>query len=213
APIAADMDISYHDEEFDNAFMKPTIYRMDPSPAVDAAWDDLGFTWENATFSPEQWVDANMPLNAVRVPEDHGPNYFGEIKAFHDLHCLNLLRKALYFNIDYYKSTPKVWEFRDDDRVIKMHVGHWLDSLRLQLMCTPSLDVLPWVWINSRAWTQKKERKPSIIANFKTRHMCRDFGAIRDWYLRQQDDKLKSGELGPWLPRSDDVIHDGKEFP
>lgn len=38
------MDISYHEQEFDNAFKKPTIYRMDPSPEVDAAWDNLGFT-------------------------------------------------------------------------------------------------------------------------------------------------------------------------
>ncbi|KAK1622407.1 hypothetical protein BDP81DRAFT_455423 [Colletotrichum phormii] len=170
-----------------------------------------------------------MPLNAVRVPEDHGPNYFGEIKAFHDLHCLTIISQR-----------QKCGSF-------EMTIE---SSKCMLLMCTPSLDVLPWVWVNSRAWTQKKERKPSIIANFKTRHMCRDFGAIRDWYLRQQDDKLKSVQLvlqivpkGNYvfnlslgaaglpetvlwsslernsasisyrLPRSDDVIHDGKEFP
>ncbi|TDZ74329.1 Cyclochlorotine biosynthesis protein O [Colletotrichum trifolii] len=158
----------------------------------------------NADMTPLRYMwDEEESLYMLTLPQQY------KCKNWDD----NLLRKALYFNIDYYKSTPNVWEFQDDDQVIKTHVGHCLDSLRLQLTCTPSLDVLPWVWVGSRAWIKEQESEPSIIANFKTLHKCRDFGAIKDWYLGQQDEQLKSGKLGPWRPRSDDVIHDGKVFP
>lgn len=41
-PILRDVDISYSTTMFNGTFYKDTIYRQDPSPAVDAAWEALG---------------------------------------------------------------------------------------------------------------------------------------------------------------------------
>ena len=42
APITEDIDITYSMVKFNGSFEKENIYRQDPSPEVDAAWDDLG---------------------------------------------------------------------------------------------------------------------------------------------------------------------------
>lgn len=36
------MNVGYHVEQFDGAFIKENIYRQDASPEVDAAWEALG---------------------------------------------------------------------------------------------------------------------------------------------------------------------------
>jgi Mycotoxin biosynthesis protein UstYa len=42
APIIEDVEITYKPHIFNGSFYKPNIYRGDPSPEVDAAWDALG---------------------------------------------------------------------------------------------------------------------------------------------------------------------------
>lgn len=46
APIEEDMNIKYHDVEFNNTLLRSNIYREDPSPEVDQAWQDLGVRCE-----------------------------------------------------------------------------------------------------------------------------------------------------------------------
>jgi hypothetical protein len=42
APIIESRDLKYHMAHFNNSLLHPTIYREDPSPRVDQAWQDLG---------------------------------------------------------------------------------------------------------------------------------------------------------------------------
>lgn len=42
SPIPRDLEITYHEQQFNGSFLKETIYRQDASPEVDAAWEELG---------------------------------------------------------------------------------------------------------------------------------------------------------------------------
>jgi hypothetical protein len=42
--------------------------------------------------------------------------------VFHQLHCLNLLRKTSYWNHDYYANLEEV-EFVNEDHIIGLHAG------------------------------------------------------------------------------------------
>lgn len=46
APIAKEVEMTYHKEAFEVKLMVGSIYQDRPSPAVDAAWDDLGIHCE-----------------------------------------------------------------------------------------------------------------------------------------------------------------------
>ena len=56
------------------------------------------------------------------------------VEGFHQLHCLDLLRKGLYYNYEYYHSRGE-GAFGDPEYIQRYHVSHCLDFLRQRLMC------------------------------------------------------------------------------
>lgn len=48
------------------------------------------------------------------------------VEAIHQLHCLNLLREAAYW--DYYKTRATAWE--DSPKTLHLHIDHCVDLLR-----------------------------------------------------------------------------------
>ncbi|KAK0652624.1 hypothetical protein B0T16DRAFT_505210 [Cercophora newfieldiana] len=86
------------------------------------------------------------------------------LEDFHQLHCLNNLRKATW--PDYYKeSSPQ----KDD--VTRHHLDHCIEILRIALMCFS--DVTPI--------TTKFLSKTHAEPDFSTLHTCRNFDKIRDY--------------------------------
>ncbi|SMQ47666.1 unnamed protein product [Zymoseptoria tritici ST99CH_3D1] len=117
------------------------IFRQDPSPETDAAWDDLLGGHANRIFvSKEDWIKSGLDpeTGAQWLGDPTGETYMAEINAFHLVHCLNYLRKAAF--LDYYEFmrpfNPLYWS----------HFYHCLDMIRQELMCTASLDLSPLVW-------------------------------------------------------------------
>jgi hypothetical protein len=86
-----------------NDYSPPVIYRQDPSPAVDEAWEKiakLDYFGVTAEDIHKMGKDAET---AVVVPEDWGMGsnlYLVQLDGQHHLHCLNAIRKFAYF--DYY---------------------------------------------------------------------------------------------------------------
>ena len=64
--------------------------------------------------------DDHMQLNAK-----YGGGYPAFVEGLHQLHCLNLLRQALYYNYEYYHSEGKA-AFSDPEDVQRWHVSKWL---------------------------------------------------------------------------------------
>lgn len=113
----------------------------------------------------------------VQVSPQYGGGFPANVEGLHHLHCLNLLRKSLYHNYDYYHSLGK-GAFKNDDDIVYYHTSHCLDILRQRLMCQPDMGVLGQIWWN--------KAKPQAYPDFNTVHQCRDYESIRQWAQEHQ---------------------------
>ncbi|KAF2206496.1 hypothetical protein CERZMDRAFT_12417, partial [Cercospora zeae-maydis SCOH1-5] len=117
------------------------------------------------------------------------------VQGLHDMHCLNELRRALYFNKDYYR------QFEDDsltpewDRV--SHIRHCLDNIRERIMCSADTGVIPTVWVN------EEENYPL----FGREHKCYSYDALMDWFRNwHRSEPGRSIDWGRHLSAPPDAI-------
>ncbi|OTA60729.1 hypothetical protein K449DRAFT_423275 [Hypoxylon sp. EC38] len=166
-PATRDLPENYHNVRFDAALRyneSHLLYRPvtdppyvgDPSPEIDAAWENLMGAVDVFVTPDEQkelghdlWLDPDTGLHV------------GLLSVMHDLHCVNMIRMSAY--PEYY---PKM-----KHPTTKIHIEHCLDALRLSIMCTGDMVLIP---------TKDSDSRP-FEAVFETVHACRDFSAIRDW--------------------------------
>ncbi|KAH6659442.1 hypothetical protein BKA67DRAFT_640702 [Truncatella angustata] len=129
-----------------------------PNPSIDAAWAEiLGVIQIFLTPEEAQRLDAEPYLDA-----DTGMP-MAIVTAFHDLHCLNMIRMALY--PDYYPEMSK-------DDGLAPHIEHCLDSLRLTIMCDADTTLIPIEW---------SPNGNRIMPKFETVHTCRDYNTLKEW--------------------------------
>lgn len=112
--------------------------------------------------------EPGKPLH--EIPGESGGGYPGQLEVFHLLHCLDWLRKGIFYNWEYYKDSPPYRDF--SPRELEAHNDHCVDSLRMHLMC--AADVTPVTYYDT-------PYRPQPFADFSTKHTCRNFDAILDW--------------------------------
>ena len=130
---------------------------------------------------------AHLP-NAT-TPTAHDPSlYMVELDVFHQLHCLNLLRKLVYpktFPLDLTSDSDEV-----GDNVY--HLEHCYEQLRQSIQCASDTATIYWEW---------SEEKQKMFGNLRTTHTCKDFGKIREWaaenMLKEEFDWFKRPEGAP----------------
>jgi hypothetical protein len=202
--------------------MKLNAFRQPAGPEVDAAWNSLGtdcaslpnpfpfasthlsstpLTSPDRAFvvSPSDGPRSGLtPKTHVHISPQYGGGYPANIEGLHHLHCLNLLRQALYYNYDYYHALG-AGAFSNADHVVRFHVTHCLDILRQQLMCAVDVGVL------GQVWTFRED--PSAFVDFNTEHKCRDYEAVRKWAEeRQLPEEVPPDFLMP--PGAGDVVYE-----
>lgn len=79
----------------------------------------------------------------VELDEDNGGGYMGTLELFHQLHCLNQLRRWTYWG--YYSPIDPFFATRADHR--REHVDHCIDVIRLALMCNADTNLILFHWI------------------------------------------------------------------
>ncbi|OAL37120.1 hypothetical protein AYO20_03598 [Fonsecaea nubica] len=104
----------------------------------------------------------------VELDQDNGGGFMGTLEVFHQLHCLNVLRKWTYW--DHYVDTDPFFQTRADHR--REHADHCIDVLRQALMCKSDLGLILFHWV-------KGIQIPS--PDFNTLHQCRDPEAVLSW--------------------------------
>jgi Mycotoxin biosynthesis protein UstYa len=77
-----------------------SIYIQDPSPEVDAAWNHIAADASPIiTINREEAIRLGRdPDVIVKAPKDWGMGndaYPAQIDVFHEVHCLNMLRKEM----------------------------------------------------------------------------------------------------------------------
>ncbi|KAJ6551767.1 hypothetical protein B0H19DRAFT_1264401 [Mycena capillaripes] len=130
-------------------------FHIPPSPALDKAWNDL-YNFGISQIPKSQ--AALLPNKTHPIPGDEA-NYIVELDVFHNLHCLNMIRKGLHS--DYYADAMEI-----------DHLDHCIDWIRQALMCAGDTSVVVWQW-------DPKQNKTTFQGDVA--HTCRNFDKLRDW--------------------------------
>lgn len=90
-------------------------------PDVDRAWREISYDMGDQMIMPDELPILDMPESSLRVkhPQSGAEGYRVGMEVFHQLHCINLLRRVTYR--DYYE--PISAEFKVGAEALKMHTG------------------------------------------------------------------------------------------
>ncbi|KAG1748178.1 hypothetical protein EDB19DRAFT_1630475, partial [Suillus lakei] len=173
----------------------PSIYRGPPSPEIDAAWHRISRDVGPTRMTREEMLKAGITdlRSKVRYPDKSGGGYMVALEFTHQMHCLDLLRKASWF--EYYESIERA--FQSPPEVVRLHIDHCIEMMRMNVMCNADVTMITWDWV-------KGHTVP--YPNFNTRHRCRNFDKILDWGVEHavhidESDVIRSEDTVD-LPRS-----------
>jgi hypothetical protein len=198
APLLKDVKIRYETIKFNGSFLAESIYRQPPSPEVDAAWNALGIDNRPVVITPSEGLKAGLSKHYNQVSQKYGGGYVVGVQGLHSLHCVDVLRKGLWYNYEYYKVQGQN-SFRDPEEYLRLHTSHCLDNLRQILMCHVDIGIVGQVWFNPK--------DPRAFPDFNTRHKCKNFDDIRRWATDRQvppDDEIPD-DYGK-VPSPDEVL-------
>ncbi|KAB5563094.1 hypothetical protein GE09DRAFT_1219675 [Coniochaeta sp. 2T2.1] len=167
--------VEYHIANVSTGFMTKTPYMGFPTDETDKLWEDL-YQFGDSFISEEEAKKLAYPT----VHEMETKNYLVELEVFHQLHCLNDIRKAFYP-----ERYPGKWPYKED-RVTINRNKHCIDILRGTLMC--NADVAPI------SWRLNVPVGRVLAPQLETTHTCRNFTKIVEW-AREHEAKGLRQEL------------------
>ncbi|KAJ3556365.1 hypothetical protein NM688_g2069 [Phlebia brevispora] len=144
-----------------------SVYLSDPSPEVDQAWDTLYNELGLSQISENE--ASRLPDETAPFPDDPTKRVV-ILSVFHQLHCLNVLRKI--YHSDYY-ADPITGDVGDTPhKDISVHVAHCLDVLRQEIMCAADVSPIVFQW---------NEERQETLPMMSIAHTCRKWENIVDW--------------------------------
>ncbi|KAF5856322.1 hypothetical protein ETB97_007530 [Aspergillus alliaceus] len=148
-----------------------SIAREEPSAENDAAWAQFEKVLTHAVTREEIMKLGKDPETVARFDNEYwgmgDDAYMVQLDVMHQIHCLNLLRKAAFAEYPGYEP-----ELSHKGKMWWIHLGHCTDILLQNLQCNANTEVLTLAWVEDRdiPW-------PDFSVNRK----CRDFNALVDW--------------------------------
>ncbi|KAK4499683.1 hypothetical protein PRZ48_010201 [Zasmidium cellare] len=202
SPLLKDVGIKFEKKRFDVASHNQSVYQHlgGEGSGVDEAWEALGFDYARVTLPSDVGKAAGLDGHA-RIPDSE--DYIAFIEVLHQLHCLNMVRQGLYFNIDYYKGVGKP-PFHASDDFLQYHLSHCIETIRQQLMCAADFNMFGYVQVKGQTGQKK------LFPDYATQHVCRNFEEMKEWAIEHQDERLEDMEaLAAKLePRKGDIVLD-----
>ncbi|KAJ6443436.1 alpha 1,3-mannosyltransferase [Purpureocillium lavendulum] len=159
-----------------------TRYQGRPNEENNKLWERLYSPDEISRISHEQAT--RLPNKTMPEAPYDGSGYLIVLNVFHNLHCLDSVRRAIYYFHDprwttgynpYTRVTDGAVDSMLKDLPVNMgidHIDHCIDILRQQIMC--SSDTTPNVF-------QFSPKDSGIRAFASVLHKCRDFNKIKKW--------------------------------
>jgi hypothetical protein len=104
--------------------------------------------------------------------------HLGLLHVMHELHCLNAIRKGIYYN-HYYRDARGFGANPPEDYRAKYyaHMDHCVVLLMESIMCISDLSVTTYNWMQG-------EKVPE--GDFRSLHECRNFEGILSWFEEHQ---------------------------
>ncbi|KAI1195937.1 hypothetical protein F5X97DRAFT_326020 [Nemania serpens] len=184
--------------KFLGSFETVTPYRGPPSPEVDAAWARFTMSpWADGTavvlsVGPEEVKAAKKDQeeewfnSTVQLGDANGGGMMATLEMFHQLHCLDMVRKFTFYKYPYYKNTGGVFNRPIDAQI--NHIDHCLEIIRQVIMCSGDTGLITFHWVADN---------PVTYPDFNTWHSCRNpeeilaFAKGREAPMRQQVTKTQ----------------------
>lgn len=179
-------------------------YLREPSDEVDQLWNLLSAEGREAVLTDADTLRAagHDPQKLVSFPQDSkwtdGRHLYPvQIDVFHQIHCLDVLRKQMhayhYFenqtrpeNSDY---TSKYWN----------HLNHCLSMLLQNVVCRADDSLIPHRWVENSA-------RP--YADFSIKKQCRNFEGMSQWNAEHAIGDINAKWAALSRPR-DAFVHPG----
>ncbi|KAI1172800.1 hypothetical protein F4777DRAFT_560200 [Nemania sp. FL0916] len=152
--------------------VKKGIFVGPPSASVDAAWADLLAGSNIRIYSDEM---NKLGLDSLALSD--GSGYLGSLWVFHELHCINRLRRWIFK--DYYYPNQTMDAF--DESI--GHTQHCLETLRQSVMCHGDIAVQPFEWLIS-----SDGRAIGPTTKSRTLHQCANWDRLSKWALSRRVD-------------------------
>ncbi|KAF1937139.1 hypothetical protein EJ02DRAFT_458958 [Clathrospora elynae] len=211
SPIFDRVDISMVTKKMNATLLPSTtdqIFRREPGPDVDEAWRRISNERPIAISREEVVAIGKDPNQAVRYPDSFGLGeaYAARIDVFHQIHCLDALRREAYF--DHYYG-DKYSNFNSTTKLHKAHLSHCIYYLLQNIMCQANVDVYTHVWTDTVL---------QPFPDFQIHHQCKNFDAVLDWQEHNSIDlhefyRLKKPEsYGPAMMMSSEFKELWKGF-
>ncbi|KJA17777.1 hypothetical protein HYPSUDRAFT_45945 [Hypholoma sublateritium FD-334 SS-4] len=171
SPSNAGLEFEKEHTIFKGSFRAPSIYRGQPTPELDEAWFNIssGATMSRLTREELIKIGKEDTPSIVKYSEADGGGYMGALAVTHQLHCLNVLRKYLYF--DHYSTfDPFFTEAKEE--TYRAHLEHCIEILRQVLMCNPDTTMITFDWVRGFS---------TPYPDFNTEHQCMNYDKLLAW--------------------------------
>ncbi|KAI0014967.1 hypothetical protein F4780DRAFT_787819 [Xylariomycetidae sp. FL0641] len=175
SPVFDEMDIRWQDTLLNGSLWlgdEPSIWRGLPdSNATTQAWDSFETVKPIALTKAQVLAMGKDPGTVARFNDEYwhfGEDaYVGALDMFHQVHCLNLLRKESFRNWNRSGETVAKWA-----HIHWLHLQHCTDMLMQHLLCNADAGFLTYNWME-----HEKYPFPDMSVNRK----CRDWRQIVDY--------------------------------
>ncbi|KAF2125132.1 hypothetical protein P153DRAFT_400618 [Dothidotthia symphoricarpi CBS 119687] len=182
-----------------------SIYRKRASAEADEAWKELAQSEGGVMLIPKEDAkqsDIDPEKHAYwDAPELGLEGYPVGVEVLHQLHCLDMLRRNLWFNIDFTREQARkdCPESKPDlcgepQEFTNTHIDHCVDFLRHRLMCTSDLGVVPLLWLG---------REGRMTGDMSRMHTCRNYDTVLPFVSKKG---VSMPEKGAVKPKADDYV-------
>lgn len=139
-----------------------------PTKTVDLQWGQVNFG--DQMVSAAEMSLLHKPLDSLTVtdPRTGEVGYRIGLEVFHQLHCLNMIRKATYAD---YQDEYAHGDFGEPRAELRGHLDHCIEMLRMNLMCHADVGVITFHEVEGKG----------LWPDFSSWHVCRDYEAVRSW--------------------------------
>ncbi|KAJ1716087.1 hypothetical protein NYO67_1845 [Aspergillus flavus] len=189
APILDAIEIPTYETTLNGTFFaKPevSIAREEPGPENDADWEQYETIRTHIVSREDILRLGKDPDTVMRFDNDYwgfgDDAYMVQLDVMHQIHCLNMLRKAAFHDYPGYVPTGAHTDANNTHASRWTHLGHCVDILLQNIQCNANTEVITLAWVEGRT-----QPWPDFSVNRK----CRDFEAIYKWQLENSVDAGK----------------------
>ncbi|KAG1740989.1 hypothetical protein EDB19DRAFT_1908303 [Suillus lakei] len=134
--------------KFNGSFGATSIYSGSPSPEIDSAWERISLNPRPIRMTLEQLLRTGEKPSPsmVRYPDEYGGGYMATIEVIHQLHCVDLLRRASWGDHSYHHEN-----IHQSPEEFRPHLDHCIEILRQVTMCKGDVTMITNDWVEGFA--------------------------------------------------------------